>query len=674
MPSLLRLSWYGYKPSGLPAHRLQLDVVLKRPHGSLNPAGFRYESWLFRAGYRATGSIKAGQYDPNVSCRWHCQYQRLHIGLVDWVRQRFSEAEQFPLIASLLVGYRGHLNTQAWDTLKATGTVHLVAISGLHLGLVALGAGWLSRWLLLLLPGSCFSETQRHRTVYATVVLCCVLYALAAGFTVPTRRALIMVIVGGWAILCARQTSVWGALIIALGLVLFSDPFAPLDQGFWLSFGAVAVLVGVFAGRLSSSGWFYSLLIAQFAIFAGLWPVLGAFGQQQPVAGAVANLIAIPWVSLVVMPVLVSGGLLTAAFPSMAGLIGQLFDIVLGALWYVLSWLADCPFPEVLPSTAEIVGLAVLVMCAILMPFGSFRLVVLPVIALWAGLEVTQNRPPNTPVTSPKISVLDVGQGLSVLIQDGAHVLLYDTGPEVKGVFSAVDSVLLPNLRAAGIQKIDTLVISHADSDHSGGLALLVKALEVVRIVTGEPEKIREKLHGIISPPVSPCQNGSESLGSLSVNYWKAPGVTSGNDASCVVGVVHGVSGIEWILPGDLTKKREHLFLDDLAKRAPQVLPNTRVVIAPHHGSKTSSSAPWVDALRPDIVIYSAGYRHRYGHPHRDVTARYRQVGTRQLNTACSGLLDMTIDGNGLVVREMRQASPFWISGKGLARSECQIP
>jgi competence protein ComEC len=466
LPSLLRLSWYGYQSPELPGRQLQLEVVLKRPHGSLNPAGFRYEDWLFRKGYRATGSVKSGRYAPEVPCHWHCQYHRLHNGLVDWVTAQFSEAERFPLIASLLVGYRGYLGQPAWDRLKATGTIHLVAISGLHLGLIALGAGALCRWLLLIWPGVGLLESQRRKTVFLVVVICCLLYALAAGFTVPTRRALVMVIVGGWTLLCAHQAPVWRALIIALGAVLLMDPFAPLDQGFWLSFAAVSILICVFAGRLGRYGWFASLVVAQCAIFAGLWPVLGMFGQQQPVAGAVANLFAIPWVSLVVMPVLITGGLLTALVPSVSGFAGQVSDAVLNPLWSGLGWLADYPFPDISPSSAELSALAVVVLGVFVLPLSRFRLVAVMVIVAWVGLEVSRNQRLNPWVDSPQVDVLDVGQGLSVLVRDGREVLLYDTGPAVPGVFSAVESVLLPNLRAWGIQRIDTLVVSHADSDH----------------------------------------------------------------------------------------------------------------------------------------------------------------------------------------------------------------
>ncbi|MBC7183391.1 MAG: ComEC family competence protein, partial [Marinobacter sp.] len=298
LPDLLRLSWYGHAGEALPGSRLRLDVVLKRPHGTLNPYGFRYENWLFRKGYRATGSVRGVQPAPAVECSLHCQYRQLHLSLKNWVEERFGNTEHFALISSLLIGHRGAMTQQHWDVLKATGTIHLIAISGLHLGLVALGAGFLCRRLLLAMPARRLSERQARLIVFLVVLACCLVYALAAGFTVPTRRALIMVIVAGWMLLLARQSPVWLPFLTALAVVLLLDPFAPLDQGFWLSFTAVAVLIAVFSARLAGAGWLGSLLVAQVSVFAGLWPVLEVFGQGQPLAGLLANLIAIPWVSL----------------------------------------------------------------------------------------------------------------------------------------------------------------------------------------------------------------------------------------------------------------------------------------------------------------------------------------------------------------------------------------
>ncbi|SFR40647.1 competence protein ComEC [Marinobacter gudaonensis] len=671
LPALLRLAWYGHAGERLPGHKLRLKVVLKRPHGNLNPAGFRYEDWLFRKGYRATGSVRDAQSNPSVVCSLNCRYRKVHLELNEWVEGRFGGARQFPLIASLLTGHRGHLTDNHWDTLKATGTIHLVAISGLHLGLVAVGAGFVGRRLVLVMPTRRLDQHLERQLVFVLVSVSCLAYALAAGFTVPTRRALVMVVVGGWLLLLGRQAPVWRTFLLALAVVLLLDPFSPLDQGFWLSFMAVAVLIAAFASRLGGSGWLAGLLVAQVAVFAGLWPILASFGQSQPLAGLIANLVAIPWLALVVMPVLIAGGLLTALFPPAAQVLLPLLDWLLGALWRGLTWLAEQPFPEMQHSAGELAVAAVLVPFLVLLPFRWFRLVGAILVVAWLALGPVQSQR-NDQAVSPEVWVWDVGQGLSVLVRSGRHVLLYDTGPAVPGVFSAVQSTLLPNLEAMGIRRIDTLVISHADNDHAGGLEELAAKIPVGQVIAGEVAEVEGRLPGLL---VQPCRTGRASLGDLEVEFWQASGPVEGNDASCVVRIFHPASATEWLLPGDISEDIERLFLQGMAERSvvgPR--PINRILVAPHHGSKTSSSEPWVETIRPHWVIYTAGYRHRYGHPHPTVTARYRAKGASAINTACSGGLRMTIEANRLVIKEMRHQAPFWIGSPGLAREQCRIP
>lgn len=674
LPKKLRLAWYGQPEGVLPGHLLKLEVVLKRPHGNLNPAGFRYEDWLYRKGFRATGSVRSALPDPSVFCGPACQYHQLYARLADWVDGQFAGADYHPLVASLLIGNRKYLSSEDWDVFRATGTIHLVAISGLHLGLVALGAGFVVRRLLLAVSSYHMSERSVRLTVFIVVFLCCVFYALAAGFTVPTRRALIMVAVGSWFLLKAWQVSVWRSLIIALGLVLLLDPFAPLDQGFWLSFGAVAVLISVFAGRLGGIGWPAGLLLAQGAVFAGLWPVLELVGQGQPVAGLLANILAIPWVSLVVMPVLIAGALLVALFPVLSGVIITLFDAVLGGMWRCLEWIAGMSWPSLGASPAEIAGFAVLMLLVTTAPNRMFRVAGGALALVWAVASGFPGDASNQSIAEPEVRVWDVGQGLSVLLRAGDEVLLYDTGPEVKGVFSSAESVLLPNLWALGVTRIDTLVISHADNDHSGGIDLLLKEFEIGRILTGEPAAIREKLGQGSKVNIQHCA-GEDTLGSeLSLWFWQTRGNPEGNDASCVLTVRHKKTALEWIFPGDISARIERHYLRDLKGWLPDNEPRKRVVIAPHHGSKTSSSEAWVRELAPDLVIYTAGYQHRYGHPHGDVTARYREAGAKALNTACSGALIMKLTDSALKIRETRHVAPFWISRPGLARDLCKIP
>jgi len=667
LPETLRLTWYQSDVRIIRQQRLELEVVLKRPHGNLNPAGFRYEDWLFRHGYRATGSVRSARPAEVVPCDWRCRYTAARLWLADRVEEKLGEAGHYPLIASLMIGNRQAMTAEYWALLKATGTVHLVAISGLHLGLVALASGVLSRRLLLMLPARWLPERRLRQLVFVLTLACCFGYALIAGFTVPTRRALIMVTLAAWTLLRARQSSSWHVFLLALAWVLVSDPFAPLDQGFWLSFGAVAVLLLIFAGRLRQPGWLAGLVLAQLGVFAGLWPILVSFGQEQPLAALVANLFAIPWLSLVVMPALALGGLLMV-LPGMDGFVVTGLDAALAVLWRGLELVSSWSWPQLTATAGPALLAAVVMLSALWVSAAGLSLAVAASLLLWFLLPAS----PAKTAQETAVTVLDVGQGLSVLVRDQGRVLVYDTGPAVEGVYSAVESVLVPVLSSWGVRRIDHLVVSHADRDHAGNLPGLLGRFPVDRIESGEAEVIRDRLSGY-SVAVEACRSRREQFGSLELMFWRSRYSRTGNDASCVLVLRHRDSGVEWILPGDISVAGEREFLRDYHWAWPQP-PSFRIVLAPHHGSLTSSSEHWVSSLSPDMVVYSAGYRHRFGHPHPSVTARYRTAGSRALNTACSGSITFLPSATGVVVRESRHESPFWIGGPGLARAHCDEP
>lgn len=674
LPQKIRLAWYGASDEGLPDHRLSLTVVLKRPHGQVNQYGFRYEDWLFRHHIGATGSVRSVAPAADVFCGWRCQYHRAYASIAEAVDRQFANAEQVGLITSLLIGNRAHLSDGQWQTLKATGTIHLVAISGLHLGLLAAVLGFLIKRLLVLVPAAGLSERRRRQWVWATVVAGCLVYALLAGFSVPTQRALIMVTVASGYWLLARQSSPWRPFLLALAMVLMLDPLAPLDQGFWLSFGAVGILVLAFAGRLAPPGWLQGLLIAQVAIFAALWPILASQGQSQPLAGFLANLLAIPWVSLVVMPMLFLLAPLMFITPEpMQTLILTILDGALGWLWQWLGWVAGLSWPALPALPLPVLVLqGVLVLLILRLPDTSFRRsAVLMLMLIWVGgLSGRANERPV--VQQPVVTVWDVGQGLSVLIRDGRQVVLYDTGPGVPGVFSAVDSVLLPGLAARGIGIVDLLVISHADSDHAGGLEVLVPALDIRQVISGEPEELRSRV-----PPslrVESCPSIPVALRRLKLHFWQSATATEGNDASCVMVIHDTLTGARIWLPGDISRAVEQEWLAGKPMATVDPTGAQRVMVAPHHGSKTSSSSGWVNALQPELVIYTAGYRHRYGHPHPDVQARYEAIGSEALSTACSGELTLIFGPGQVEVAEARADAPFWIHPPGPVRDLCNSP
>lgn len=665
VPGRLRLSWYGDEATlNLPSP-MTVTVVLKRPHGAINPGGFRYETWLFRKGYGATGSVRevaAAVADP---CLLSCRYHRWRQELVLASRHALGNMEHRGLGLSLLLGYRGDLSNYHWQVLEATGTIHLVAISGLHLGLVATLAAMALRWLALRVPRR-EPQPRRLRTVlWLGVAAVALSYALLAGFTVPTRRALVMVVVAGWLLLVGRLSTPWHGWLLALGAVLLLDPLSPLDQGFWLSFCAVAVLILVFSRRQGQPGALRALVLAQAAVFAGLWPVLSVLDQGAAWAGLAANILAIPLLSLVVMPVLVVGGLVLLLTAGHAGAwVGVLFDGVLGVLWWCLENLSDLGLPAGRVPVLLALAVACAVLAALWVPDRRFRWAAVGVVAVMlAGAGAPQA---NRWQERPRIWVWDVGQGLSVLLHHHDDALVYDTGPESASGYNAVSEVLIPSFERIGIRAMDTLVLSHGDQDHAGGLSALFRRYTPGVIISGEPDRILETSegHGVVA-----ChQHGPVTVGAVEVLFWQAePGSRDdANDRSCVVVFRYGSQQI--LLPGDISRQTEQAML--AAWPVPAAAGYHLTLVAPHHGSKTSSGPEFVTGLAPERVIFTAGYRHRYGHPHPEVVARYAAEGSNLLNTATAGALRLDLSPDGVSVVRWREDAPFWIRGPEPVRSE----
>lgn len=665
VPARIRLSWYGDGATlDLPSP-MSATVVLKRPHGAVNPGGFRYETWLFRQGYGATGSVRGIDAAPSQACGPGCRYHRWRQGLVLATRDTLSGMEHTGLALSLLLGYRGELSNRHWQVLEATGTIHLVAISGLHLGLVATLAAVVLKWMALRWPRRQMAPRRLRVSLWLAVVVVAAGYALIAGFTVPTRRALVMVVLGGWLLLTGRLSSAWQGWLLALGAVVLLDPLSPLDQGFWLSFMAVAVLILVFSRRHGQPGALKALLMAQVAVFAGLWPVLAMLDQGAAWTGLVANLLAIPLLSLVVMPMLMAGGLLLLASGGYAGVwIGPVFDGVLGALWWLLEALAGIGLPPGRMPVLVALALAVAVLLALWLPDRRFRACVAVMVALTlagAGRPAT-----NAWQATPQVWVWDVGQGLSLLLRHQDETLLYDTGPESASGYNAVSEVLIPSFERIGVQGVDTLLLSHGDNDHAGGLAALFGHYRPGRVVAGEPQRLEPSADRL---SVTSCREQIPlTVGAVEVRFWQVgEGMASdANDRSCVMLILYGDQRV--LVPGDISDSTERQLLADWPDIAG--VRQGLTLIAPHHGSKTSSGEGFVRALSPARVVFTAGYRHRYGHPHADVVARYQAVGSAMFNTATAGALKLDLTPDSTAVTVWRADVPFWVRPPEPVRSE----
>ncbi len=634
-PALIRLNWYGHTPHLNAGDRWRLKVRLKRPRGLMNPGAFDYEGWLFRHHVRATGYVRHDKENTLLhstregSCRLDCWRQALR----ERLREALPDSQYQGIITALAIGDHQAIDQQQWTTLTRTGTSHLVAISGLHIGLVAGLCFWLTRRLWSL-SARLSLRWPAPKAAALMAMLGAALYAAMAGFSIPTQRALIMIVVLMGALLQQQPRRRSDTLALALFFVLLFDPLAVMAPGFWLSFMAVGLIFYVMSQRLrQSSGWRQWGRV-HLVIAIGLIPLMLLFFQQLPLISPLANMIAVPWMSfLVVPPVLLGAGLLTV-LPGLAHFFLALAGWALKLLWPLLEWLATFEagqWHQHLPALWTIVP-----------ALAGILLFVAPrgIPARWLGLigllPIFLMPPPRPPVGGLWFSLLDVGQGLSAVVQTHAHVLVYDTGPRFSARYDAGTAVLLPFFRRQGIERIDTLMLGHGDNDHIGGARALQQHLEINQLLSSVPERIAWR-------QAEYCRSGQ---------HWRWDGIdfdvlhpaadkpSHGNNSSCVLRVHYRGGAI--LLTGDIEKPAERELVQ---RHAGQLA--AQVLVAPHHGSNTSSSRPFLAAVQPEYVLFPVGYRNRFGFPKAAVQARYRALGIHELDTAQCGAIRFTANAGG---------------------------
>lgn len=640
-PGTVRLAWYRNIPELKAGQRWRLQVRLKRPHGMANPGLFDYEGWLFQQRLRATGYVRTSQENALLADNsGRYPLQRLRQYIHQMLRQATGDHASAGLIAALALGERQDINSEQWQLLRLTGTNHLVAISGLHVGIVAGLAFFLLRrlwrWPLLL---------ATPKVAALAALAAAALYAALAGFSVPTQRALIMVAVAMLALLVQRNVRPVRILALALLVVLLIDPLAVLAPGFWLSFGAVAVILYGMGGRLGVGGVGWRWGRVQLLVALGLAPLLALWFGQVPLIGALANLLAVPWVSLLVVPLILLGCMLVLFWPAAAALILALALYALDGMWRWLEWCAGL-LPEqwnsvnIVPWTLipALAGVAWL-----LAPRGW------P--ARWLGL-IWLLPMLFVPLPAPRvgeawIDVLDVGQGLAVLVRTANHALLYDSGPPFGKDSNAGSLVIVPLLQQYGIRQVDALILSHGDSDHSGGAATVFESLPVQAFYSGADEHYPWREH-------TTCAHGQawDWDGVRFEMLWPLPGVDGlphwKNNASCVLRIA--TSGGSLLLTGDIEAAAEQHLLEAIPEQL-----QVDVVQVPHHGSKTSSTEPFVVAMAPHHAVFSTGYLNRWGFPAQEVADRYQEHGALLYNTAQDGAVRVKLEGQGVQIEGWRQ-------------------
>ncbi len=625
---LLRLSWY-YGPQLEVGQNWAVTARLKRPRGFVNPRSFDYAAWLLSQEIMATGYIKEGVRQQRASATWSGLEQ-----LRKTLPQRLfdGQPQSQPFFRALLLGDMGQISADQWRVLQRTGTIHLMAISGLHVGLVA-AIGYFVGWLLVrglacvgLTRGNLWLSRLLPPIAASGLAFG---YSALAGFSIPTQRAMVVVALANLALLMGAKMNPLRLLALACILVLLTSPLAPTQTGFWLSFVAVLVLIVGFGGRVERLHPVSSLIRAQWLLAVGLvGPLLGV-GQIISVVGPVANLIAVPLVSVFIVPGLLLAALFSLISPLLAGGIIHLLDKLFALLWQYLSLLSDATLAlwwPAFPTTSGLIAVAACGSLFVLLPRGLYTRW-LGVFLL--GLALLAPRPPDP---SLRISVVDVGQGLAVWVHTPGYNLLYDTGPVFSADFDAGSRIVVPYLRTQGVHRLDTLIVSHGDNDHSGGLAGVLGNMPVEQLWLGDP--IAPFSRG------KPCVQGQLwQRGDVRFEMlWPPPqSAYTDNNNSCVLLLKLGQHNI--LLTGDIEKEVERRLLAE--GRVPDKL---TLVIAPHHGSKTSSSEGFVSSTQAQAVVFSAGYQSRFGHPHPDVVERYRRVDAQQFNTGEQGAISFQWD------------------------------
>ncbi len=647
LPQRIRLSWKNPPEEIRAGQRWQLRVKIKPAHGFQNPGGFDYERWLFLKGIRATGYVVKGDDTRFLGVK-PLSINRWRQNINSWIGEHCRECRHPGFLLALSTGYRGDLTASDRHLLQTSGTAHLIAISGLHIGVIAGFVFFLAMrtWNLLLFN----SGLTRNDFSWLVCWIAVLMYSLLSGFELPAQRAFLMFSVLTVMVLLRLPVNLLNSVMTTLVAVLIVSPTAVLSESFWLTLCAMGVILfGSFILQHQRSHWRQMLTIQWLFSFLFIPLTLVIFGQIHT-ASFLANLLAVPLVSLIIVP---ANFILLAVFwlpDGWLNFVYTLIDGLIGLLIDYLELLQQLGLLAIPVNSMNIWQLMLIVICLmlLLLPLGVLRirgwLVLLPAVIFWPASRNSSEL--------LFMTVLDVGTGNAVVVQTRQHSLIYDFGPGNRSGFSIGAWVIQPYLSHQQIDQVDKIVISHNDQDHSGGLYSVIDTFKQVPIVSGTPEAVRQRFPELLS--VRDCHE---------MHPWRWDGVDfeflmteqdtaeSDNNRSCVLRI--SVNNQHILLTGDIEQEQERQLL---IKHREKLKAN--VLLAPHHGSLSSSTTEFIQAVLPENIIFSSGFLNHWGFPKAEILDRYRKAGATQYRTDVDGAIQIECNSDKCRIEKFRQLYP----------------
>lgn len=626
---LIKLSWQNENLRV--GDQWRLTVRLKKIHGMMNPGGFDYEAWALQEGIHATGRVIDNPDNKLLSSKkYHFFLNRIRQKLKDKIVSNLPVSNTSPWIIALALGERQGISAENWQVLRNTGTNHLMAIAGLHIGFMAGFIFLLVSTLWQCVPRLPLRLPAQHAGAIAALFITFI-YSALAGFSIPTQRAAIMLTVFFMMALLQRKILSWQAWSLALLCVLIINPTCVLTENFWLSFGSVALIIYGVSGRLAPAGIWWKLGRMQWVIAFGLIPFSLWLFQQCSIVSFIANSIAIPWVGFLIVPLTLLGCFFLLFSAKLGGVILFSADKLLGVLWIILTYLSKLHWASwyhFMPNNWILLASCIAVVM-LLLPVG-FSGRYLGMVWLLPLIFYHADKPKSGEMW---LTLLDVGQGLSAVVQTKNHILVFDTGPRLSENFDMGESVVAPFLRALDAKKIDMLVISHGDNDHIGGAVALLNYFPIEITKTSVPERLTQFHPSYCLAGQSWQWDGVD----FSFLYPAPDKLNLDNDSSCVLRVSNKNHAI--LLTGDIEKLAETYLHENNATNL-----SADILIAPHHGSKTSAVDEFLHDVNPHIVLFPVGYQNRYHFPNLSVIEKYHDFGVAEYDTIQKGAIQFATD------------------------------